>query len=82
MEGKQIGTVFHYFDKVGVAAIELSNTLKLGEMIRIVGGDKDFEQVIDSMQIDGKFVEKAKKGDKIGIKISERVGKGFKVYKV
>lgn len=82
MEGKQIGEVFNYFEHVGVIAINLTAPLKLGDTIRIVGGDKDFTEVISSMQIEGKNVEKAKKGDSVGIKISEKVHKGYKVYKI
>jgi len=82
MEGKEIGRVFNYFEHVGVIAIELSGSLKLGDTIRIVGGDSDFTEVVDSMQIEGKNVEKAKKGDRVGIKVSEKVHKGYKVFKV
>ena len=82
MEGKPIGSVFNFFEKVGVIAIELEAPLKLGDTIRIVGGDKDFTEVVDSMQIEGKNVEKAKKGNRVGIKISEKVHKGYKVFKV
>jgi len=82
MEGKLIGEVFNYFEKVGVIALNLTDSLKLGDTIRIVGGDKDFTEVIDSMQIEGKNVEKAKKGDSVGIRISEKVHKGYKVYRV
>ncbi len=82
MEGKQIGEVFNYFEKVGVIAVKLTAPLKVGDTIRIVGGDKDFTEVVDSMQIEGKNIEKAKKGDSVGIKISDKVHKGYKVYKV
>jgi putative protease len=82
MEGKQIGTVFNFFERVGVIAIELTDSLKVGDTIRIVGGDKDFTEVVDSMQIEGKNVEKAKKGEQVGIKISEKVHKGYRVFKV
>lgn len=82
MEGKEIGRVFNYFEKVGVIAIELEASLKVGDSIRIVGGEHDFTEVVNSMQIDGKNVEKAKKGDSIGIRVSEKVHKGYKVYKV
>lgn len=82
MDGKQIGEVFNYFERVGVIALELKDSLKVGDTIRIIGGDKDFTEVIDSIQIDGKNVEKAKKGDQVGIKISEKVHKGYRVYKV
>jgi len=81
-EGKLIGKVSHYFSNIGVAVIELSNTLKIGETIRIVGGETDFEQAVDSMEVDHKKVEKAKKGDGIGVKVSQKVREGYKVYKV
>jgi len=81
-EGKLIGKVSHYFSNIGVAVIELSNTLKIGETIRIVGGETDFEQTVDSMEVDHKKVKKAKKGDGIGVKVSQKVREGYKVYKV
>jgi len=62
-EGKLIGKVTHYFSKIGVAVIELSDTLKVGETIRIVGGETDFDQVIESMEIEHQKVETAKAGD-------------------
>jgi U32 family peptidase len=82
MEGKQIGEVFNFFEHVGVIAIKLDAPLKVGDIIRIVGGDKDFTEVVDSMQVDGRNVESAKKGDGVGIKVSEKCHKGYKVYKV
>ncbi len=81
MEGKPIGEVFNYFEKVGVIAIKLANPLKVGDTIRVVGGEHDFSEVVDSMQIEGKDVEKAKKGDSVGIKVSEKCHKGAKVFK-
>ena len=81
-EGKLIGKVTHYFSNIGVAVIELTDTIKIGETIRIVGGETDFEQVIDSMEVDHKKVEKAKKGDGIGLKVSQKVREGYKVYKI
>ena len=82
MEGKQIGVVSNYFDHVGVAAIKMTAGLKLGDTIRIVGGDSDFTQVSDSMQLHHEHVEKAKKGDEIGIKLSDKARKGYKIFKV
>ena len=82
MEGKEIGVIFNYFEKVGVIAVELKDKLNLGDTIRVVGGDNDFTEVVDSMQIDGKNVQSAKKGDRVGIKISEKVHKGYRVYKI
>ena len=81
-EGKLIGKITHYFGNIGVAVIELTDRLKIGDTIRIVGGEIDFEQVVDSMEVDHKKVKKAKKGDGIGLKISQKVREGYKVYKI
>jgi len=81
-EGKLIGKVTHYFSKIGVAVIELSDTLKVGETIRIVGGETDFDQVIESMEIEHQKVETAKAGDSVGLKVSQKVRDGYKVYKI
>jgi len=81
-EGKLIGKVTHYFSKIGVAVIELSDTLKVGDTIRIVGGQTDFNQMIESMEIEHEKVQEAKAGDSIGLKISQKVREGYKVYKV
>ncbi|HJX51070.1 MAG TPA: translation elongation factor-like protein [Candidatus Nanoarchaeia archaeon] len=79
---KIIGEVMNYFDHVSVAAIKLVAPLKVGDIVRIVGGETDFEQKIESMQINRNSVKTAKKGDEIGIKISEKVRKGYKVFKL
>lgn len=81
-EGKLIGKITHYFGNIGVGVIELTGALKLGDTIRITGGETDFEQTIDSMEIDRKKVETAKSGDSIGFKVSQKVREGYKVYKL
>ena len=81
-EGKLIGKVTHYFSKIGVAVIELSDTLKVGDTIRIVGGETDFDQVIESMEIEHQKIEIAKAGDLVGLKVSQKVRDGYKVYKI
>lgn len=80
-EGKFIGKVAHYFDKIGVAVIDLENSLKIGDKIRIVGGkETDFEQIVESMEMEHRKVKKAKKGDSVGLKVKEKVREGYKVY--
>ncbi len=82
-EGKLIGKITHYFGNIEVAVIELSDTLKTGDNIRIVGGeDTDFTQPVGSMEMEHEKVETAKKGQSIGLKVSEKVREGYKVYKV
>ena len=81
-EGKLIGKISHYFGNIGVGVIELSDTLKVGETIRIVGGETDFEQTVDSMEVEHQKVETAKKGESVGLKVSQKVREGYKVYKI
>ena len=82
-EGKLIGHVVHYFDKIGVAVIQLSDTLKDGDEIRIAGGEStDFTQTVESMQVDHKEIKKGKKGDEVGMKVKEKIREGYKVYKI
>lgn len=82
MEEKEIGTISGYFSHVGVAAIKLSGGLKIGNKIHIKGHTTDFDVEIDSMQIERKDVNSAKKGDHIGILVPEKVRPGDKVFLV
>ena len=82
MAEKEIGEVFSYYSKIGVAAIKLMGVLKRGDKIRIKGHTTDLEQRVNGMQIEHKSVEKAKKGDDLGIKVDDRVRPGDKLYKV
>ena len=82
-EGKLIGEVIHYFSKIGVAVIKLSDELSVGDTLRIVGGEAtDFNQTVDSMEVEHEKIEKAKKGDEVGLKIEQKVREGYKVYKI
>jgi len=81
-EGKLIGKITHYFSKIGVAVIELSDTLKVSDTIRIVGGQTDFNQTVESIEIEHKKVKEAKAGDSVGLKVNQKVREGYKVYKV
>ena len=80
--GKQVGKVSHYFSKISVAVIELSDTLKTGDKIRIKGHETDFYEKVESMQIDHVNVKEAKKGQSIGMKVADKVREGDIVYKL
>ncbi len=81
-EGKLIGKISHYFGKIGVAVIELSNNLKIGDTIKLVGGEADFTQIVESMEVEHKKIKEAKPGDSVGLKIQQKVREGYKVYKL
>ena len=83
MSEKAIGTVTHYFGKIQVAGIRITEgTLRVGDKIHIQGHTSDFVQSIDSIQIDGKAVDEAVAGDEIGIKVVEHAREHDAVYKV
>lgn len=78
----EVGRVTHYFTKISVAVVELSAPLAVGDRIRIRGPTTDFEQTVESMQIEHKNVERAEAGQSIGLKVKERVREKDRVYKV
>ncbi len=82
MANKPIGKVTHFFDKIKVAVVELSNSVKVGDNIQLGDGPEAFEQNIKSMQVEHEKIDSAKKGQEIGLKVSHPVKKGWKVYKV
>ncbi len=82
MPEEVIGMVSDFFAHPVVAGIELTGTLKVGDKIHIKGHTTDLELAVDSMQINNIDVTQAKAGDSVGVKVSERVRGGDKVYKV
>jgi len=81
-EKKLVGKVSHYFTKIGVAVIELSDKLSVGDEISIEGASTNFKQKVVSMQIEHESIKEAKAGDSIGMKMDDRVREGDQVYKI
>ena len=67
-----VGSVSHYWGHLGVAGIELTDDLKVGDTIHVVGHTSDFTQTAASIQIEHESVESATGGDSIGVKVRER----------
>ena len=82
MPEQRVGVINDYFAQIGVAGIDLEGTLRVGDTIHIQGHTTDLEQAVESMQIEHEQVEEAKKGDAIGIKVTDRCRGGDVVYKV
>ena len=78
--GKKAGIITSYFSKVKVGIIKVESPIKKGDKIRIKGATTDFEQKIDSMQINREEIEKTKKGDEIGLKVKDKVRPNDIVY--
>ncbi len=83
MANKKVGKVTHYYDKIGVAVVDLSAVLKVGDKIKFVrGGEDAFDQEVESMQVEHEKIKSAKKGDTIGLKVKEEVKEGAEVFKI
>ena len=83
MAEKEVGKVMSYYANIEVAAIEItSESLKIGDKIKIKGATTDFEQIVESMQVNHKVVQEAKKGVSIGIKVKDKVRPSDTVYKI
>lgn len=79
---KLVGKVAHYYSKIGVAVVDLADALSVGDQISIEGSTTNIQQTVDSMQVEHKDVKDAKKGDSVGMKVSDVVRDGDNVYKV
>tara|TARA_B100000949_G_scaffold213673_1_gene208735 strand:+ start:256 stop:510 length:255 start_codon:yes stop_codon:yes gene_type:complete len=77
----EIGEVMTYYANIGVAAIELTGSIKVGDTIIFRGFTTDMEYKVDGMQIEHNSVQDAKAGDQIGIKVLGKVRKNDRVYK-
>ncbi len=82
MEKKPVGKISHYFTKIGVGVIELSDELKVGDRISIEGATTNIQQTINSMEIEHGNVQSASAGQSIGLKVEQRVREGDLVYKI
>jgi translation elongation factor EF-Tu-like GTPase len=78
----EIGHVSDFFARPVVAGITLTGTLKVGDKIHIKGHTTDLESTVESMQINNANVNEGKAGDAIGVKVTDRVRAGDKVYKI
>jgi len=79
-EERRIGKITHYFGKIGVAIIELTDTLKVGDTIHIMGATANFTQTVGSMQIEHEPVQEAAAEQVVGIKVDDRVHEGDEVF--
>ena len=83
MAEQKIGVVTHYFGKIGVAALKITDgEFKVGDTIHIKGHTSDFTQTVDSMHLEHESVEVARTGDEIGLKTAEYVREHDAVYRV
>jgi len=79
---RRVGRVSHYFTRINVAVVVLSDKLSVGDKILVKGSTTGFEQTVESMQIEHENVTSAERGQSIGLKVEGRVREGDEVYKI
>lgn len=82
MADKPAGKVTHYYDKIGVAVIEVMSPLAVGDEIKVSGHENEFTQKIESLQIEHEQIQKAEKGKVVGMKVEKPVKENDLIFKV
>jgi hypothetical protein len=77
----EVGHVTHFFSKIGVGIVELTLPLAVGDRILVKGPLTDFEQTVDSMQMEHKAIELAEGGESVGLKMVQAAKERDTVYK-
>lgn len=80
IEGKKVGVVTHWFGKINVAIFKLSAPLTVGDKIKIVRGESEVDDSVNSMQMNHEIITSAKKGMEVGVKLKEEVHEGSDLY--
>ncbi len=78
---EQVGKIIHFYDKISVAVVRLEAGLKAGDTIHVKGNVTDFEQAVESMQLDHQAVDSAGKGEEVAVKLGGKAREGDIVYR-
>jgi len=78
----RIGTITHYFNRIGVAVLQLSDAIRVGDTVNIVGHCTEFTQKVESLEINHQKVSSAGPGDDVALKVWDYVRNGDEVFKV
>ncbi len=82
MSENRIGKVTHYFDRISVAVLQLTDKLRVGDKVHFLGHSTDFEQEVNSMQIEHQNVNEATPGQDVAIKVNQKVHPNDGVFKI
>ena len=82
MSGTRIGEITHFYDKLGVAVLKLTEPIRVGDMLHLLGHHTDFRQKVESIQMEHKEVTEAGPGQDVAVKVAQKVHPGDTVFKV
>jgi len=79
---QRIGKITHFYNRISVAVLELTDELKIGDEIHILGRVTDFTQQVASLEVEHKKIPLAGPGMEIALKVDDYVRAGDEVFKV
>ena len=79
---QEIGRIEQFFAQPSAAIIALTAPLRVGETIYVKGHTTDFQQVVESIQIDRQTIPAASAGQAVGVRMKDRCRKHDVVYKL
>jgi hypothetical protein len=81
---QRIGVVTHYYSHLSVATLQLEAgaTLRVGDVIHILGHTTDFGQRVESLEVDRKSVPEVGPNDDFGLKVVDHAREHDVVFKV
>ena len=82
IDGAYVGDVVHYYNRIGVAVLQLVEPIRIGDMLQILGYSTDFRQQVTSLQIEHQPVQEAVPGQDVAMKVEQRVRRHDKVYRI
>jgi hypothetical protein len=81
---QRIGVVTHYYGHLSVVAVQLEPgaTLRVGDVIHILGHTTDFTQRVESLEVSHAPVTEVAPDDDFGLKVTEHAREHDVVFKV
>lgn len=77
----RIGKVTHFYTRLGVAVLELTDEIRVGDEIRIAGRITDLEMTVASLEVNHNKIEVATPGMEVAMKVDGYVREGDGIYK-
>lgn len=79
---QKIGQVTHFYNKIGVAVVAVNKgALSVGDIVHFKHNGHEFEQTVQSLEIDQQPVQSIKAGQEAGLKVIEPVKEGWEIFK-
>ncbi len=82
MSGIRVGEVTHFYDRLCVAVLRLTEPIHVGDMVHLLGHHADFQQRVESLQIEHQAVREAGPGQEAALKVTQTVHPGDAIFKV